>query len=348
MTMRIALDAMGGDYAPQSVLKGAKIALERNPHLHFLLFGPAKTLKPLLARSKKLAQASEIIDCESGIPADMKPSTALRQGRGTSMWQAIDAVHKGQAQAVVSAGNTGALMVLARFILKMLPGVDRPAIASFFPTMRGESVMLDLGANLECSGENLAQFAVMGQVFAKTVLGFVKPTIGLLNVGSEDMKGSQSIRDAATTLKESSFQDQFYGFVEGNNIAEGIVDVIVADGFAGNIALKASEGAAKMISTFTRQAFKNSIWAKLGYLLARRTLSKLHKRMDPRRYNGAVLLGVNGTVVKSHGRADALGFATAIGVAVDMVKYDYQHEVCHDINRLKESTTSQEFLPQAL
>jgi glycerol-3-phosphate acyltransferase PlsX len=235
------------------------------------------------------------------------------------MWQAIEAVKDGRAAVAVSAGNTGALMAMAKFVLKTLPGITRPAIASFFPTMRGETVMLDLGANVQCDADNLVQFAVMGNVFARTVLGVVSPTTGILNVGSEDLKGHEALREASALLREIRLPGSFHGFVEGDDIAKGTVDVVVTDGFTGNIALKTIEGTAKLYAEFLRATFSSSFLSKLGYLLARPALNALRLRTDPRRYNGAIFLGLNGIAVKSHGGTDALGFANAIGVAADMI-----------------------------
>jgi glycerol-3-phosphate acyltransferase PlsX len=265
---------------------------------------------------------------------EAKPSIALRSGRRSSMRLAIDAVADAKADCVVSAGNTGALMAMAKFALKTLPGIDRPAIASFFPTMRGESVMLDLGANIECDAENLVQFALMGDAFARTVLGLVHPTVGLLNVGSEDLKGNDAVRAAATKLRSPDAPVKFHGFIEGNDIAAGTVDVVVTDGFTGNIAVKTAEGTARMFGEFMRAAFKHSVLARIGYLFAADALKKMRLRIDPRRYNGAMLLGLNGIVVKSHGGADALGFANAIGVAVDMKVNGFVDQIRDELARL--------------
>jgi glycerol-3-phosphate acyltransferase PlsX len=244
---------------------------------------------------------------------------------------AIDAVAEGKADGVVSAGNTGALMAMSKFVLKTVPGIDRPAMASYFPTRRGESVMLDLGANVECDADNLVQFAVLGDVFARTVLGLVQPVVGLLNVGSEDLKGNDAVREAAQRLRGAFSPISFYGFVEGDDIAAGTVDVIVTDGFTGNIALKTIEGTVRLYSDFLRKAFTSSIAARLGYVLARRGLRRLRARVDPRRYNGAVFLGLNGIVVKSHGGTDAFGFANAIGVAVDLAKQGYNDKITQEL-----------------
>lgn len=312
---------MGGDNAPRSVLRGAAIAKKRYPDLEFLIFGDESRLEPLMKRMIRLRRACTIIHTPDIISAEEKAATALRGGRNSSMRKAIDAVRHGEAAGVVSAGNTGALMAMAKVVLKTLPGIDRPAMASFFPTMKGESAMLDLGANIECSADNLVQFAMMGEVFSRTVLGSLRPTVGLLNVGSEEMKGHEELRGAHAKLKESGIA--YSGFVEGDDIAAGTVDVVVADGFSGNVALKSAEGTAKLVNEFVRQTFKSSILAGIGYLFARRAFVKLRARVDPRRYNGATFLGLNGIVVKSHGGSDALGFATAIGVARDMITHGF-------------------------
>jgi phosphate acyltransferase len=243
------------------------------------------------------------------------------------MQLAINAVRDGEAAGVVSAGNTGALMAMAKLTLRTLPGIDRPAIAAIFPTIRGESVMLDLGANVECDAENLVQFAIMGEVFARTVLGTVNPSFGLLNVGSEEMKGHAEIQQAAAYLRQMGESFNFHGFVEGDDIAAGTTDVVVSDGFTGNIALKTTEGTARLIKGFLGDAFRSSLSARLGFILARRGLRKMRDRIDPRRYNGAVFLGLTGIVVKSHGGTDAFGFANAIGVAVDMAANGFNEKI---------------------
>ena len=314
----IALDAMGGDHAPEMVLRGAEIALVRFPQLRFQLFGREEVLGPLLEAMPTVKAASTLNHAPDVITGDTKPSAALRTGKRSSMRLAIDAVAEGRADCVVSAGNTGALMALAKIVLKTLPGIDRPAIATFLPTQRGESVLLDLGANVECDAENLVQFALMGDAFARAVLGVTRPLIGLLNVGSEDLKGVDSVREASARLKDVP-GIYFHGFVEGDDIAAGTVDVVVTDGFSGNIALKTAEGTAKLYSHFLRAAFSHSIMAKIGYFFAKGALSKVKERLDPRRYNGAMLLGLNGIVVKSHGGSDAVGFANAVGVAADLI-----------------------------
>ncbi|HXP95946.1 MAG TPA: phosphate acyltransferase PlsX [Telmatospirillum sp.] len=337
MTARvtISLDAMGGDNAPDMVVQGVQIAHTRLPHVDFLLFGDQAKLTPLLDLAPELKECCQLRHTDKAVKCDDKPSQVLRQGRQTSMWLAVDAVARGEAAGVVSAGNTGALMAMSKYVLRMLPGIDRPAIAGFFPTERGESVMLDLGANVDCDANNLVEFAVMGEVFARIVLGIERPTVGLLNVGSEEMKGNDSVRTAAAILRQGNLPLTFYGFVEGNDIAGGAVDVVVSDGFTGNIALKSAEGLAKLYTRFLRDAFSSSWLARLGYLMARSALIKVKLRTDPRRYNGAMFLGLNGIAVKSHGGTDAVGFANAIGVAVELVTHGFNERIKQELERLK-------------
>ncbi|MEH6754714.1 MAG: phosphate acyltransferase PlsX [Alphaproteobacteria bacterium] len=330
----IALDAMGGDDAPQIVVAGADIARRRNPDVKFLLFGDEKEVSELVAKQRGLDAFVEIRHTTEKVEADDKPSQVVRSGHETSMWKAIESVKLNEADGVVSAGNTGALMAMAMIVLRRLEGIDRPAIASFFPTLRGETVMLDLGANIRCDARNLVEFAIMGEVFARTILGIHEPTIGLLNVGEEETKGNDALKDAANLLRELDLPGEFVGFVEGNDIPAGAVDVVVTDGFTGNVALKTAEGTAKLINAFVRETFRNSFWAKIGYVFAKPSFDKLRSRSDPRRYNGAVFLGLNGVCVKSHGGTDAVGFATAIGVAIDMIKYDGNALLKTNIERL--------------
>src|SRR5947207_8661443 len=285
---------MGGDHAPAMVVRGVDIALERHPDTRFLIFGAEDQVAPLLAKLPRLAKAAALHHTDEVVADDTKPSQALRAARRSSMRLAIDAVAEGRADGVVSAGNTGALMAIAKFVLKTLPGIDRPAIATFFPTRRGESVILDLGANIECDAENLVQFALMGDAFARTVLGLVQPTVGLLNVGSEDLKGNDAVRAAAAQLRGGMTPIRFHGFVEGDDIDAGTVDVVVTDGFTGNVAVKTAEGTVKLFSEFLEAAFRHSLAARIGYLFARRALRKLRMRSDHRRYNGAIFLGLGG------------------------------------------------------
>jgi glycerol-3-phosphate acyltransferase PlsX len=322
------------------VIAGADMARERFPELHFLLFGEGEALGRLLAGRPELAARALIEHTPDKVDADAKPSQVLRQGRNTSKCLAIEAVKQGRAGAAVSAGNTGALMALSKFVLKTLPGIDRPAIASLMPTRRSEAVFLDLGANAECDAANLVQFAVMGEVYARAVLGVAKPTVGLLNIGTEDVKGHETIREAAAALRASDLPIEFRGFVEGTDVTSGKVDVVVTDGFTGNVALKVAEGTVALYSQFLREAFKSSLLAKLGYFLVRPALQLVRQRLDPRRYNGAMFLGLNGIVVKSHGGTDALGFANAIGVAVDLVQQGTNERITGELHRLEEEALS--------
>ncbi|GAB5470959.1 MAG: phosphate acyltransferase PlsX [Rhodospirillales bacterium] len=328
-SLTIALDAMGGDKAPAIVVKGANIARQRHPEARFILYGRQAEIEPHLAKLTQLAKVCEVIHTDERVASDTKPSVALRSGRQSSMRLAINAVKGAEADAVVSAGNTGALMAMSKFVLRTLPGIDRPAIASFFPTHRGESVMLDLGANVQCDAGNLVDFAIMGRAFARAVLGLPKPTHALLNVGSEEIKGHESLQEARSLLAQID-PEGFKGYVEGDDLSRGTVDVIVTDGFTGNVALKTAEGTAKLISEYLNRTFRSSLFASLGYLLARQAMQKLRKRLDPRRYNGAVFLGLNGIVVKSHGGSDALGFAHAVSVAIDMVKNRVNETIAKD------------------
>ncbi len=332
--LTIALDAMGGDHAPDAVVAGADIARERHPGVQYLLFGDAARIEPLLAQRPALKAVTEVRHTPEAVAGDAKPSVALRAGRRSSMRLAIDAVADGQAACVVSAGNTGALMAMAKFVLKTLPGIERPAIASFFPTERGESVMLDLGANTECTSENLVQFAVMGAIFARTALGLNEPTIGVLNIGSEEVKGNEVVRAAAARLRDMPLPGRFHGFVEGNDICGGAVDVIVTDGFTGNVALKTAEGTAKLFTEFLRRSFQSSWAARIGYLFARGAFKRLKQRIDPRRYNGAMFLGLRGVCVKSHGGTDAIGFANAIDVAFNLAANGFNDRIKEEVQRL--------------
>lgn len=339
MTDRICLsiDGMGGDDAPAMVIDGMEHARRLLPHVDFLLFGDEATMRPLLQKHAALSAVTEIRHTDEVVSNEEKPGAALRSGRNSSMRLAINAVHDGEAAGVVSAGNTGALMAMAKFVLKTLPGIDRPAIATYFPTLRGETVMLDLGANIECDSDNLVQFAVMGEVFARKVLGLDQPSVGILNVGVEGLKGNDAVKQAAAVLQNSDLPIHYYGFVEGDDIGKGTVDVIVTDGFSGNIALKAVEGTAKLVTTFLRDALSSNVISMLGALLARPALNKLKDRMDPRRYNGAMFLGLNGVCIKSHGGTDDVGFSNAIQVAEELVKDGLIDGIKTDFDRMSRS-----------
>ena len=332
----LSIDAMGGDNAPAMVVEGMEMSLDKHPGTRFLLFGDEPRLTPLLEQHTKVAAVTEIRHTPDAVKNADKAAQALRSGRNSSMRLAINAVKDGEAAGIVSAGNTGALMAMAKFVLRTLPGIDRPALATYFPTKTGQSLMLDLGANIECDAENLVQFAVMGEVFARQVRGLEYPSVGILNVGAEDLKGKQSVKEAATILQDTDLPIKFHGFIEGDDIAAGTVDVIVTDGFTGNIALKTAEGTAKLFGGFLKDALKSSVISSIGALLARPALNQLKMRMDPRRYNGAMLLGLNGICVKSHGGMDGLAFSNAIGVTADLVTTSVNESIKADYARLHE------------
>lgn len=330
--IRIALDVMGGDQAPEMVIEGTAEAQLRYPDAEFILFGPKGRIDEEMKTFPNLASHCKIIHTDEYVAAEDKPSQALRRGRSSSMGLALAAVRDGEADVAVSAGNTGALMALSIFTLRMLPGIDRPALVSTLPTLRGESCLLDLGANIDCDSNNLVQFAVMGAAYMRAVIGQNKPTVGLLNVGVEELKGSDTLRVAASTLSDSQhLHMDFKGFVEADSIGRGDVDVYVTDGFTGNMALKSIEGTAKLMSELLKRAFGSSLIAKLGYLLAVRGLNSLRNHMDPNNHNGGVFIGLNGLVVKSHGGANAHGFTSAIGVAYDMSKNNLNQLIADDL-----------------
>lgn len=331
---------MGGDDAPLIVVEGIEKVLDRHGNVDFLLFGDESQISLLLDRYPRAKAVSRICHTPDMVTNDEKPAKALRNGRNSSMRLAINAVGDGEAAGVVSAGNTGALMAMAKFVLKTLPGIDRPAIATSFPTQRGQTVILDLGANIECDADNLVQFAVMGEVFARQVLGIVKPSIGILNVGVEGLKGNEAVKKAALILQETHLPIKFHGFVEGDDIGAGTVDVIVTDGFTGNIALKTAEGTAKLFGAVLKDALGRTIRAKLGALLALPALNAVKNRLDPRRYNGAMFLGLNGICVKSHGGTDALGFSNAIHVAVELVADKLNEGIKEDFERFGSELSS--------
>lgn len=314
---------MGGDHGPSVVIPGAALALERKPDSSFTFFGDEKQIAPLLDARPALKSASTIVHTDVAVRMDDKPSQALRAGRKTSsMWLAIDAVKEGAADVTVSAGNTGALMLMATLNLRTLAGVERPALAAIWPTLRGESVVLDMGATIGADARQLVDFAVMGGAMAKIVFGLERPTIGLLNVGVEEMKGIEEVKGAAAILRAHDGDLVYHGFVEGNDIGKGTVDVVVVEGFTGNIALKTAEGTARQIGRFLSDAMKSSWRTRIGYLFAKPAFDALRARMDPNNSNGAVFLGLNGVVIKSHGGTNAAGFAAAVEVGHDMVRYD--------------------------
>jgi len=310
---------MGGDHGPSVVIPAAAMALVRHPEMRFVLVGDQAQIAPEIAAHPALADRSEIVHTEVSISMDAKPSQALRHGRRTSsMWLAIQAVRDGHADAVVSAGNTGALMAMSRFCLKTVTGIDRPAIAAIWPTVKAECIVLDVGANVGATSRQIVEFALMGAAMARALFGMEKPSVGLLNIGVEEVKGVEQIKEAAGVLREAPLPIRYHGFVEGNDIGHDVVDVIVTDGFTGNIALKTAEGTAKQIAEYLRAAMGRSILARLGAILAQGAFRALKEKMDPRQMNGGIFLGLNGIVVKSHGGTDATGFASAVDLAYEM------------------------------
>ena len=320
----IALDAMGGDFGPGVVVPAAAIALERRPDTRFVLFGDEKEIAPRLALEARLKGKAKLVHCDVAVKMTDKPSQALRQGRRvSSMWRAIEAVKRGEADCAVSAGNTGALMAMAKICLHMLPLIERPALAAMWPTMRGESIVLDVGASIGADAQHLVDLAVMGAAMARIVFDIETPTVGLLNVGVEEIKGIEEVKAAGRMLREFSWPNlAYHGFVEGDDLGRGTVDVFVTEGFTGNIALKTAEGTAKQIAQYIRDAMGATLAARLGYVFARDAFQALRRKLDPGRVNGAVFLGLDGVVIKSHGGADAESYAGAIEVGYDMVRQD--------------------------
>ncbi len=331
----IAIDAMGGDNAPDSVIAGVKSAEQKHSDVRFLIFGDETKVRPYMDKYRLDSNRYEFVHTPDYVASDEKPSSAVRNGRKSSLWLAIDSVKKGNAAAVVSSGNTGALMAFSKLILGTMPGIHRPAIVTILPTRESECVVLDLGANAECDARNLVEFAIMGEAYCRAVLKREKPAIGLLNIGSEDIKGRDEIRQAAQILRDSPMSDSFKGFVESDDIALGSVDVFVTDGFSGNIALKAIEGTARLMVNLLKDVASGCFVSKLGFLLAMPSLKRLKKKMDPGRYNGAMLVGLKGISIKSHGGADAFGFANAINVAIDTVRNELVGNIAKQLETVK-------------
>ncbi len=330
----ISIDVMGGDHGPEVILPGVARATKfLSPDVHFLLHGDEVAITLALGRLPQLAGRSETRPSVGVVAMDAKPAHAMRRGRGTSMWNAVEAVRAGEAQAAVSAGNTGALMAISRLLLRMAAGMDRPALVANWPTARGVTSVLDVGANIVCDADRLVEFAIMGAAFHRAVHKTPRPTVGLLNIGAETEKGHEEVRGADRLLRRQVLDLEYHGFVEGDDIAKGTVDVVVTDGFTGNVALKTAEGLARFFRTELRKTFTSNMPAKLGALIASRSLKKMGERLDPGSINGGPFLGLNGIVVKSHGSADARGFANAIRLAADLANSDFAAEVERDLRR---------------
>ncbi len=325
----IALDAMGGDHGPSVVIPGAAITLERRPDTKFVIFGNEAEVMPLLDAHPQLKAVTTFHHTEVSVKMDDKPSQALRYGRyKSSMWRAIDATKTGEADVTISAGNTGALMAMSKFCLKSMPQVDRPAIACLWPTVRGESIVLDVGATIGADAQHLVDLAVMGAAMARVVFDIDRPSVGLLNVGVEEIKGVEAVKEAGRILRESALPHlDYHGFVEGDDLGKGTVDVVVTEGFTGNIALKTAEGTAKQIGEYLRAAMSRSLMSKIGYILARGAFAALKDKMDPRKVNGGVFLGLEGIVIKSHGGTDAVGFASATELGYEMARENLMAKV---------------------
>jgi len=340
----IAIDAMGGDTGPAAMVAGAARTRRKDPRLHFLFFGDKALIAPELERHKPLHSGVTIVHTPESIAATEKPSQAIRRARTTSMGMAINAVKDGQAHAALSAGNTGAMMAMAKLALRTMPGIDRPALAALLPTLgEHDLVMLDLGANTECDAQNLIQFAVMGAAYSRTVLGIAKPRVKLLNIGTEELKGTDELKEAAALLREADYLPfRFDGFTEGDQLSRGNIDVVVTDGFSGNIALKTAEGTARFVTDLLRNAFKSSLRSKAGFALSKPALNLLKVHLDPNNHNGAVFLGLNGLVVKSHGSANPKGVANAIGVAATMVRSDITNKIGNDLDNFRAHAFSED------
>jgi glycerol-3-phosphate acyltransferase PlsX len=332
--IRIALDAMGGDHGASVVVPGAEVSLARHPDIEFVLFGDGAVVEPLMASRPRLKAVSRFVHTDIAVKMDAKPSQALRQGRWkSSMWLAIDAVKKGEADVAVSAGNTGALMAMAKISLKTMAGVERPAIACLWPTIKGESIVLDVGASIGADARHLVAMAVMGGGMARALFNLERPKVGLLNIGVEEVKGLEAVREAGRILRDAVLPEiEYAGFVEGDDIGKGTVDVVVTEGFAGNIALKTAEGTARQLGQYLKSAMTKTLLSKLGYILARDAFRTLSEKMDPRKSNGGVFLGLNGIVIKSHGGTDAEGFAYAVDIGHDMVRYELLAKIGQTLN----------------
>lgn len=329
----LSVDAMGGDLGPEVVLPGLEIALERRRNTGLVLCGEMDQMAPILARCPRVKEAATIVEALDNVRMDDKPSQALRKGRRTSsMWKSLDAVKRGDADVAISAGNTGALMAMSKFSLRTMAGIERPAIAAIWPTLNGDSVVLDVGATVGADANQLVDFAVMGGAMARALFENERPKVGLLNIGVEEVKGVEEVRAAGRLLREAGFTSiDYHGFVEGDDLGRGTVDVVVTEGFSGNIALKTAEGTARQIATYLKSAMERSLLSRLGYLIAKRSFDRLRDKLDPRKINGGVFLGLNGVVIKSHGGTDAEGFASAVELGIDMHRNQLLAKIADDL-----------------
>ena len=333
--LKIAIDVMGNDNGPESIISGASLSKERSPAIEYIFFGDESLIKIHIKNYKNLINSYDIIHTQQVVLPEDKPSLALRKRNDTSMGVSLKYLSEKKASALVSAGNTGALMAMSKIQLRMLEGISRPAIAATFPHETGEFVLLDLGANTDCNTENLMQFAIMGTEFAKVVLGRDDPKIAMLNIGTEQDKGKPYIKEASDLLKKSYLSKNFIGYIEGSDMTKGLADVVVADGFSGNIALKTAEGVAVLCSSYIKKIFKSSILGNISYFLLSKKLIALKERLDPRKRNGALFLGLNGLVVKSHGSADALGFAAAIDIAYEFAQEEVGAKITKSLSKIE-------------
>ena len=330
----ISIDAMGGDHGPSIVAPGLARAVKSGVPARFLLHGDAAALEPALARLPILEDRCEIRHTDKVIGAEEKPAQAMRRGKGASMWNAVESVRAGEAAACVSGGNTGALMAISKLALRMAAGMERPAIVASWPTPRGYTAVLDVGANIACDAQRLVEFAIMGAAFHHAVHGSARATVGLLNVGAEDEKGHEEVREANRLLREMALELDYRGFVEGDDIAKGSVDVVVTDGFTGNVALKTGEGLARYFRGELRRTFSSGPLARIGAFVASTALRRMAEKFDPSSINGGPFLGLNGIVVKSHGGADARGFATAVRLAADLARSDFVAQIDRNLRTL--------------
>ena len=331
--IRIAVDAMGGDNSPQKIIDGIELHTKKTKNVFYKIFGDEDLIKPAISKKNIDKNIYEIIHTKDTIKGEDSAFTAAKRGKNTSMWLAIESVKNNSSDIIVSAGNTGALLVIAKLNLKMIENIDKPALSGLWPSKKGMSVVLDLGANVECSDKNLIDFAIMGSSLFKSLFPDDSPKVALLNIGSEEVKGNEVIKETYQKLNQIVNEDfEFKGFIEGSNIMDGNVNVIVADGFTGNVALKTAEGTANFISSELKNALKSSIFGKLGSLISIGSLKKFKKKLDPRLYNGAILLGLNSPVIKSHGGTDYIGFANSLSVCEKIVKNSLIDKIKKSIN----------------